>query len=89
MNYEAREQDAQFAASASAAKLSQIPTPAIACQNPFGNTLQTQLLAAGLKQISAAILDERTHWVFEENPEPTLRALMERQRSVVAKGEVA
>jgi pimeloyl-ACP methyl ester carboxylesterase len=77
MNYEAFDRDAAFAAVADTAKLSEIPTLAIVCQNPFGNVLQRQLAAAGLKHVRGVSLNGCAHWIYEENPEETLAALTE------------
>ena len=75
MNYEAFDRDATFAASADTSKLSKIPALAIACQSPFGNTLQRQLVAAGLKNVKGASLDGCAHWIYEENPDETLTVI--------------
>jgi pimeloyl-ACP methyl ester carboxylesterase len=77
MNYEAFGRDAEFAASTSATRLVQIPTLAIACQNPFGNALQRQLLAAGLEQVKGVTLDGCMHWIFEENPREALAVIID------------
>jgi pimeloyl-ACP methyl ester carboxylesterase len=77
MNYEAFDRDAAFAAAADTSRLSGIPTLAIVCQNPFGNTLQRQLVAAGLKHAKGVSLDDCAHWIFEENPDETLAAITE------------
>jgi pimeloyl-ACP methyl ester carboxylesterase len=75
MNYEAFDRDATFAANADTSKLSKIPTLAIACQSLFGNTLERQLVAAGLKNVKGASLDGCTHWIYEENPDETLAVI--------------
>jgi pimeloyl-ACP methyl ester carboxylesterase len=75
MNYEAFDRDATFAASADTSKLSKIPTLTIACQSLFGNTLERQLVAAGLKNVKGASLDGCTHWIYEENPDETLAVI--------------
>lgn len=75
MNYEASDRDAAFAENADASRLKEIPVLAIVCQNPFGNTLQRQLVAAGLKQTKGVSLDGCAHWIYEENPDETLTAI--------------
>jgi len=75
MNYEAFDRDAAFAASADTSGLSKIPALAIVCQNPGGNILQRQLVAAGLKNVKGATLDGCAHWIYEENPEETLAVI--------------
>ena len=75
MSYEAFDRDAAFAASADTSGLSKIPALAIVCQNPGGNILQRQLVAAGLKNVKGATLDGCAHWIYEENPEETLAVL--------------
>jgi pimeloyl-ACP methyl ester carboxylesterase len=75
MNYEAFDRDAAFAAAADTSDLSGIPALAIVCENPFGNTLQRQLVGAGLKHVKGASLNGCAHWIYEENPEETLAAL--------------
>jgi pimeloyl-ACP methyl ester carboxylesterase len=77
MNYEAFDRDAAFVATADTAGLSKIPALAIICQNPFGNNLQRQLVAAGLKQTKAVSLDGCAHWIYEENPNETLAVITE------------
>jgi pimeloyl-ACP methyl ester carboxylesterase len=77
MYYEAFDRDAAFAAKADTSRLMEIPTLAIVCQNPFGNTLQRQLVTAGLKQTKGVNLDGCAHWIYEENPEETLTAITE------------
>jgi pimeloyl-ACP methyl ester carboxylesterase len=77
MNYEAFDRDAVFLAAADTTKLSAIPALAVVCQSPFGNNLQRQLVAAGLKQTKNVILEGCTHWIYEENPDETLAALIE------------
>ena len=77
MGYEAFDRDAAFAASGDTAKLSKLPTLAIACQGPVGNTLQRQLAAAGLKNLKAVTLDDCAHWIYEENPSETLPVLLD------------
>jgi pimeloyl-ACP methyl ester carboxylesterase len=77
MNYEAFDRDATYAAEADASELLRIPILAIACQSPVGNTLQRQLVAAGLKNVKGAILDECAHWIFEENPNETVPVIMD------------
>jgi pimeloyl-ACP methyl ester carboxylesterase len=76
MNYEAFDRDAAFAATADTSGLPRIPALAIVCQNPFGNNLQRQLVAAGLTQTKAVSLNGCAHWIYEENPDETLAALM-------------
>jgi len=75
MSYEAFDRDAAFAASADTSGLSKIPALAIVCQNPGGNILQRQLVAAGLKNVKGATLDGCAHWIYEENPEETLAVI--------------
>ena len=75
MSYEAFDRDAAFAASADTSGLSKIPALAIVCQNPGGNILQRQLVAAGLKNVKGATLDGCAHWIYEENPDETLAVL--------------
>ena len=77
MNYEAFDRDAAFAANAATSGLSEIPALAIACQNPAGNVLQRQLVAAGLKNVKGAILDGCAHWIYEENPSETLPVIID------------
>jgi pimeloyl-ACP methyl ester carboxylesterase len=72
MSYEAFDRDAAFAAGADTSRLSTIPALAIACRSPAGNMLQRQLVAAGLTNVKAAILEDCTHWIYEENPDETL-----------------
>ena len=77
MNYEAFDRDAVFATNAATSRLSEIPTLAIACQNPAGNVLQRQLVAAGLKNVKGVILDGCAHWIYEENPDETLPVIVD------------
>ncbi len=77
MNYETFDRDAAFLATADTSRLSKVPALAIVCQNPFGNNLQRQLVAAGLKQTKAVSLDGCAHWIYEENPDETLAVLTE------------
>jgi pimeloyl-ACP methyl ester carboxylesterase len=77
MNYEAFDRDAAFLATTDTSRLSKVPALAIVCQNPFGNNLQRQLVAAGLKQTKAVSLDGCAHWIYEENPDETLAVLTE------------
>jgi pimeloyl-ACP methyl ester carboxylesterase len=77
MNYEAFDRDAAFAASADTSGLSGIPALAIVCQNPAGNVLQRQLAAAGLKKVTGVTLDGCAHWIYEENPNETLAAIID------------
>jgi pimeloyl-ACP methyl ester carboxylesterase len=75
MNYEAFDRDAAFAANADTSGLADIPALAIVCQNPIGNTLQRQLVAAGLKKVTGVMLDGCAHWIYEENAGQTLAAI--------------
>jgi pimeloyl-ACP methyl ester carboxylesterase len=77
MNYEALDRDATFAASADTSRLSNVPALAIACQNPAGNSLQRQLVAAGLKNVQGVILAGCAHWIYEENPNETLPVIID------------
>ena len=77
MNYEAFDRDAASLATTDTSRLSKVPALAIVCQNPFGNNLQRQLVAAGLKQTKAVSLDGCAHWIYEENPDETLAVLTE------------
>ena len=77
MNYEAFDRDAIFAANAATSGLSEMPALAITCQNPAGNVLQRQLVAAGLKNVKGVILDGCAHWIYEENPNETLPAIID------------
>ena len=77
MNYEAFDRDAVFLATMDTSALSKTPVLAVVCQNPFGNNLQRQLVAAGLKQTKGASLDGCAHWIYEENPDETLTVLTE------------
>ena len=77
MNYEAFDRDAAFLATTDTSQLSKVPTLAIVCQNPFGNNLQRQLVAAGLKQTKAVSLDGCAHWIYEETADETLAVLTE------------
>jgi len=77
MNYEAFERDAAFLATTGTSALSKVPVLAVVCQSPFGNNLQRQLVAAGLKQTKAVSLNGCAHWIYEENPDETLAALGE------------
>ena len=77
MNYEAFDRDAAFLATTDTSALSKIPALAIVCASPFGNNLQRQLVAAGLKQTKAVSLEGCTHWIYEENPDETLAVLTE------------
>jgi len=77
MGYEAFDRDAIFAAGAATSGLSQIPALAIACQNPAGNILQRQLVAAGLKAVRGAVLNGCAHWIWEENPDETSRVIVD------------
>ena len=69
--------DAAFAATADASSLAKTPTLAIVCQNPIGNTLQRQLVAAGLKNVKGVTLDGCAHWIYEENPNETLPVIID------------
>jgi pimeloyl-ACP methyl ester carboxylesterase len=77
MNYEAFDRDAAFVAGADTSGLTKIPALAIVCQNPVGNMLQRQLVAAGLKNVRGATLDRCAHWIYEENPEETLAVMID------------
>jgi pimeloyl-ACP methyl ester carboxylesterase len=77
MNYEAFDRDAAFLATTDTSALSKTPVLAVVCQSPFGNNLQRQLVAAGLKQTKAASLEGCAHWIYEENPDETLAVLTE------------
>jgi pimeloyl-ACP methyl ester carboxylesterase len=77
MNYEAFDRDAAFLATTDTSRMSKTPVLAVVCQSPFGNNLQRQLVAAGLKQTKAVTLDRCTHWIYEENPDETLAVLSE------------
>jgi pimeloyl-ACP methyl ester carboxylesterase len=77
MNYEAFDRDAAFLATTDTSALSKTPVLAVVCQSPFGNNLQRQLVAAGLKQTKAVTLDGCAHWIYEENPDETLAVLSE------------
>jgi pimeloyl-ACP methyl ester carboxylesterase len=77
MNYEAFDRDATFAASADTSRLSRIPALAIVCQNPVGNVLERQLVAAGLKNLKGVMLNGCTHWIYEENPNETLPVIID------------
>jgi pimeloyl-ACP methyl ester carboxylesterase len=77
MSYEALDRDAVFAASANASPLATVPSLAIMCQGPAGNTLGRQLVAAGLKDVQAVSLPGCAHWIFEENPDETLPVIKE------------
>jgi pimeloyl-ACP methyl ester carboxylesterase len=72
MSYEAFDRDAVFAANAETSGLSKVAALAIVCQNPFGNVLQRQLVAAGLTNAKGVTLDGCAHWIYEENPDETL-----------------
>jgi pimeloyl-ACP methyl ester carboxylesterase len=75
MNYEAFDRDAAFLATTDTSALTKTPVLAVVCQNPFGNNLQRQLVAAGLKQTKAVSLEGCAHWIYEENPDETLAVL--------------
>ena len=75
--YEAFDRDAEFLEKADFAKLAQVPTLALVCQNPAGNGLQRQLAAAGLRNIKAVALERCTHWITEENPDETQSAIVD------------
>jgi pimeloyl-ACP methyl ester carboxylesterase len=77
MNYEAFDRDSDFAAHADTSKLAKIPALAIVCQNPFGNMLQRQLVAAGLKNVKGVGLDRCAHWIYEENADETLPVIID------------
>jgi pimeloyl-ACP methyl ester carboxylesterase len=77
MNYEAFDRDSEFAANADASRLAKTPVLAIACQSPFGNTLQRQLGAAGLKNVKGVILEGCAHWICEENADETLPVIID------------
>ncbi len=77
MSYEAFDRDAAFLADVDASRLAKVPVLAIACRLPVGNTLQRQLVAAGLKNVKGAILDGCAHWIFQENPDETLPVILD------------
>ncbi len=77
MGYEALDRDAAFAVGADTSRLSQVPTLAIACHNPVGNTLRRQLVAAGLKNVKGVTLEGCAHWIFEENSDETLPVIID------------
>ena len=77
MNYEAFDRDAIFAARTDTSGLSKISALAIVCQNPAGNVLQRQLVAAGLKNVKGVTLEGCAHWIFEENPQETLPVIID------------
>ena len=52
------------------------PSPSL-CQNPAGNVLQRQLVAAGLKNVKGVILEGCAHWIYEENPNETLPVIID------------
>jgi pimeloyl-ACP methyl ester carboxylesterase len=72
MGYEAFDRDAAFAGDADTSKPANTPALAIVCQSPAGNTLQRQLVAAGLKNVKAVVLRGCTRWIYEESPDETL-----------------
>ena len=76
LGYEAFDRDAAFLEKADFAPLAEVPALALVCQSPAGNGLQRQLSAAGLQILKAATLEGCTHWIFEENPNETLPALI-------------
>src|SRR5713226_6047167 len=82
MNYEAFDRDAAFAAGADTSGLSTIPALTIACRSPAGNTLQRQLVAAGLTNVQGATLEGCAHWIYEENPDETLPVIIGFLRAV-------
>jgi hypothetical protein len=47
------------------------------CQKPAGNSLQRQLVAAGLKNVTGVILEACAHSIFAENPDETLPAIID------------
>jgi pimeloyl-ACP methyl ester carboxylesterase len=75
--YEAFDRDAAFVEKADVAKIAALPTLAIGCQGPSASVLYRQLTAAGLKGVKSAVLDGCEHWLFEENPAETVRALLD------------
>ena len=77
MYYEAFDRDAVFAAKAETSRLSKVPTLAIVCQNPRGNMLHRQLAGAGLTNVKGVILEGCAHWIYEENPDETLPAIID------------
>jgi pimeloyl-ACP methyl ester carboxylesterase len=77
MNYEAFDRDADFAAQADTSKLAKLPTLAIVCESRFGNTLQRQLVAAGMKNVKGVVLNDCAHWIYEENADETLPVLID------------
>ena len=72
MNYEALDRDAAFAAGADTSRLAETPVLALVCQSSAGNTLQRQLVAAGLKHVKGVTLEGCAHWIFKENPAETV-----------------
>ncbi len=82
MSYEAFDRDVAFAAGADTSGLSTIPALTIACRSPAGNTLQRQLVAAGLTNVQGATLEGCAHWIYEENPDETLPVIIGFLRTV-------
>jgi pimeloyl-ACP methyl ester carboxylesterase len=77
MNYEAFDRDADFAGHADTFKLAKIPALALLCPNPVGNTLQRQLVAAGLKNVKGVTLNCCAHWIYEENADETIPVILD------------
>jgi pimeloyl-ACP methyl ester carboxylesterase len=77
MNYEAFDRDADFAGHADTFKLAKIPALALLCPNPVGNTLQRQLVAAGLKNVKGVTLNRCAHWIYEENADETIPVILD------------
>ncbi len=77
MNYEAFDRDAAFAANADTSGLVELPALALVCRSPVGNTLQRQLVAAGLKKVKGVMLDGCAHWIYEENSGETQAAILD------------
>jgi pimeloyl-ACP methyl ester carboxylesterase len=74
-HYQAFDQDAAYVGGADVSKSIDLPVLAVGCAGGGGDTLERQLKQAGFKNMKAAIFDGCAHWIFDENPAETIRAI--------------
>jgi pimeloyl-ACP methyl ester carboxylesterase len=75
--YEAFAADEAFVVQSDKSGLRDLPALAMGCEGPGGDILFRQFTGAGMQRVVRKILNGCAHWIFEENPEETLSALLE------------
>jgi pimeloyl-ACP methyl ester carboxylesterase len=73
--YQAMDQDAAYVAAADASRSLDLPVLTIGCADGSGSNLERQLKQAGFRAMKAAVFDDCSHWIFEENPAETIRTI--------------